>query len=326
LRQVQLSVVVPAFNEVNRLPDTLPRFLQMASDGGHEFILVDDGSTDATAELARDCIAAAGCGTLISLSRNRGKGAAVRAGMARARGDVVAFADADMSCDIDDIPMLVEALADADVAVGSRAAAGAQVSDESVTRVNLGRVFNGLVRTLTGIRLLDTQCGFKAFRSRAAGALFHMSTIDGWAFDVELLILARRLGYRVTEVPVRWHGVDGSHVRPVRDSASMACDVLRATLRWTNRTAIAGVRMYESEHTALSDATTDVRRNLRHGDLVLPIPSGALSLLPHLEPQLTACVASRLSSELPGVRFQPVSLAPEVLLRHTAPLLRRAEP
>src|ERR1700730_14808414 len=103
----------------------------MASDGGHEFILVDDGSTDDTAELARECIAAAGCGTLISLPRNRGKGAAVRAGMARARGDVVVFADADMSCDINDLPTLIDALADADVAVGSRSAAGAQVRDES---------------------------------------------------------------------------------------------------------------------------------------------------------------------------------------------------
>jgi len=230
---IRLTIVVPAFNEAHRLGAGMRR-LEYAADAGAvdldttEVVVVDDGSTDATAATATKLLAAFPHHRVLRQPVNRGKGAAVRAGVAAARSPFTAYMDADMAIDPLAVPLLMEGLAHQDVAIGSRALPDSMVETTYVVRTLMGRLFNELVTTGTGLGLKDTQCGFKAFRTPAARLLFHLVRIDRFAFDVELLARARRLGLSITEVPVHWKHVHGSTVHPLHDSVTMVADVYRS--------------------------------------------------------------------------------------------------
>jgi len=232
------SIVVPAYNEVERLPSTLTALAAHWSGPDIEVIVVDDGSTDATSGIARELLQTFSRRRLLQLSANCGKGAAVRAGMLEAQGRVVAFMDADLATDLEGLPALLGALESADVAIGSRAVDDAVVEGGTRVRAAMAHAFNRLARTLTGLSMLDTQCGFKAFRAPVAQQLFRLTKVDGFAFDVEVLTLASRLGLTVVEVPVRWASVDGTRVRPIADSFRMTRDLVQIATRWRNGRAL----------------------------------------------------------------------------------------
>lgn len=238
----ELSIVVPAYNERERLPHTLAEIDNFISSSGLqvELIVADDGSEDETAAMARAFEPTNACYRVLALP-HRGKAATVRSGVLAARGRYVLFTDADLSTPINYVEPLLSALrAGADVAIGSREMTGARRVGEPAYRHLMGRLFNALVRLVAVPGISDTQCGFKAFRREAAQQLFGALRVHGTdatvrgprvtGFDVEVLFLARRLGYRVVEVPVFWQHVSGSKVDPVRDSFRMMADVLR--VRW----------------------------------------------------------------------------------------------
>jgi dolichyl-phosphate beta-glucosyltransferase len=231
--QVALSIIIPAYNEGMRLEAGISR-LHAAIDAGAidaettEFVVVDDGSTDDTTALARALFESYPHVQHVRLARNRGKGGAVRAGVAVATAPIIIFADADMAIDPAQTPQFVDALRQASLAIGSRSASGASVDRPSLRRSLMNRSFNRLVNALTHVDLDDTQCGFKAFRAPAAKLLFHCSVTERFAFDVEVLSLARKLGLTIAQVPVRWLRVQGSQIRPWTDARSMAGDVVKA--------------------------------------------------------------------------------------------------
>ncbi|HEX9188595.1 MAG TPA: dolichyl-phosphate beta-glucosyltransferase [Vicinamibacteria bacterium] len=201
-----LSVVIPAFNEARRLPATLARVREhLAAQGRpHEILVVDDGSSDGTAEVARQ---APGAGVrVLRHEPNRGKGYAVRRGMLAATGERRLMTDADLSTPIEELAGLEGAIARGwDVAIGSRAVAGARIEvHQPAYREAMGRAFNVLVQALLLPGLADTQCGFKLFTATAAEAAFSACRLDGFSFDVEALYVARRRGLRIAEVPVVW--------------------------------------------------------------------------------------------------------------------------
>jgi dolichyl-phosphate beta-glucosyltransferase len=210
--------VIPAYNEERRLSstlDTVARYLR-ASATSWELIVVDDGSTDATAGLARAASRADRRIRLIGSGANRGKGHAVRTGVLAARGRRVLFCDADLATPIQDLDRLAAVLrAGADAAIGSRAhrASIIQVEQGPARRV-LGRAGNRLIRVLAVPGIADTQCGFKLFDGAKARRAFALATIDGWGFDVEILYLFARFGWTVEEVPVHWAHQSGSKLRP----------------------------------------------------------------------------------------------------------------
>jgi dolichyl-phosphate beta-glucosyltransferase len=232
---LELTIIVPAFNEARRLPAGMARFRAAAADGAvdlerTEVVVIDDGSTDGTADVARGLLAGVPHHRVVSLGANQGKGAAVRAGVVLARGTYTAHMDADMAIDPRAIPSLREALRTSDVAIGSRALVDSMVDGTYAMRAAMGRLFNRLVTTGTGLGLQDTQCGFKAFTTPAARLLFHLVRIDRFAFDVEILARAQRLGLRTTEVPVQWKNVPDSTIHPLHDSITMLSDVFRSRL------------------------------------------------------------------------------------------------
>lgn len=226
-----LSIVVPAYNEAARLPATLRALTERFGGTATEVIVVDDGGTDATAEVARGAATDALPVTVIRLPENRGKGAAVRTGVAATTGDAVLYMDADLATDLGTVDDFLARLADADIVVGSRAVPGARVHNTTALRTIMGRTFNGMVRLIARLEVHDSQCGFKGYRGDVARLLFALSEVDGFAFDPEVLVMARILGYRVVEVPVDWTAVDGSSVRPVRDSIVTGLALLRIVLR-----------------------------------------------------------------------------------------------
>jgi hypothetical protein len=230
---LELTIVVPAFNEAHRLTDGMKR-LDAAVDAGAvdlertEVVVVDDGSTDETGSTARTLLAPFPHHRVVRNPVNRGKGEAVRLGVALARGSLTAYMDADMAIDPRGIPELVGGLGAHDLVIGSRALPDSMVDSTYAMRSVMGRVFNRLVTTGTGLGLQDTQCGFKAFRTPVARLLFHLVRIDRFAFDVEILARARQLGLRIGEVPVHWRHVAGSTVHPLHDSVTMLSDAFRS--------------------------------------------------------------------------------------------------
>ena len=229
-----LSVVIPAFNEAARLPrylDEVVGFLE-ARGKPYEVVVVDDGSTDGTAAVVRALAARHPTVRLLPLGRNRGKGAAVCAGMLAAMGSARLFTDADGATPIGELTRLEPALATgADLAIGSRVLVDPAVSVRTRPhRVAAGRVFNWLVARL-GVRgVADSQCGFKLFTAEAAEALFGSLQTAGFAFDVELLLRAQARGYRIVEVPVNWADQEGSKVGVLSNGPGMVLQLLRA--RW----------------------------------------------------------------------------------------------
>jgi dolichyl-phosphate beta-glucosyltransferase len=229
-----VSIVIPAYNEAERLPATLTQLGQFlrAEDYCAEVIVVDDGSSDETGAVAERVAAT---DPLVRLVRapHRGKGAAVRRGMLEARGAARVMCDADLSMPAYELPKLLAPLAaGADVALATREGAGARRIGEPELRHLMGRVFNTLVRLLAVPGLHDTQCGFKAFTAASAEALFRPGTIDGFGFDVEVLYLARKQRMRLVEVPIAWYYQASSRVSPLRDTIRMVRDVLR--VRWND--------------------------------------------------------------------------------------------
>lgn len=221
------SVVIPCFNEAARIGGTLQRTLEylsrIAPDA--ELIVVNDGSTDSTSEIARQALAEAKIANrLLENFPNRGKGAAVRAGLLAAQRPIGLFFDADLSTPLEEIPKVIEPIAngEVDVAFGSRALDRSLIGvHQSWRREQGGRVFNLVVRLATGLPFWDTQCGFKAFKLDICRPILAKAHIDGFAFDVELLYLAHHAGLRLREIPVRWNHEEGSKISFLRDSVRM---------------------------------------------------------------------------------------------------------
>jgi dolichyl-phosphate beta-glucosyltransferase len=229
---VALSVVVPAYNEARRLPPYLESVTTYLNRRGlaHEIIVVDDGSLDATALLVEQFAVAHPTVRLIRLPRNTGKGAAVRAGMQAAIGALRLFADADGATPIQELEWLEAAVTNGvDIAIGSRTLASRDARYAVKARPHrtlMGNLFNRIVRRL-GIRdIHDTQCGFKLFRDAAARDMFSVARVDGYGFDLELIYVAQRRGYRIAEVPINWADQPGSKVRVLRDGLAMVCEML----------------------------------------------------------------------------------------------------
>jgi glycosyltransferase involved in cell wall biosynthesis len=231
------SIVIPCFNEAARIGTTLGVALDYltANAPESELIVVNDGSTDATAAIAREMFSQAKIAVrLLENFPNRGKGAAVRSGLLAARERIGLFSDADLSTPITETPKLIEPIAngEVDIAVGSRALDRNLIGvHQPWRREQGGRVFNLLVRGATGLPFWDTQCGFKAFRLDVCRPILEAARVDGFAFDVELLVLGQRAGLRIREIPVRWNHAEGSKVSFFRDSLRMLREVIAMRAR-----------------------------------------------------------------------------------------------
>jgi hypothetical protein len=319
-----VSIIVPAYNEAGRIPDALPELVEAVRSLDSEIIFVDDGSTDGTAELAASILRDARQPVLLRHGANRGKGAAVRTGVSEARGRKIVFMDADMATDLRHLPEILEALDDAPVVVGSRAAPGSVTTGATRRRAYMGFAFNHWARAVSGARISDFQCGFKAFRAPAAKLLFDLCQVDGFAFDVEVLGLAHQFGYRTIELPVRWHAVAGGHIRPLRDAPRMGVSVVGSRLRWTHRRTLAAIRAAGLGHRDPLQATAALTARLPHPLAVFPWETGALALLPFVDAPSAAQFAVRLQEDLPDYEVRSAQLVASELLAPSARLLRSA--
>jgi dolichyl-phosphate beta-glucosyltransferase len=231
------SVVIPCFNEGARIGETLRLTLEYlaANAPESELIVVNDGSTDATAAIARERLKDGKIETrLLENFPNRGKGAAVRSGLLAAREPIGLFFDADLSTPLGETPKLIEPIAnnEVDIAIGSRALDRGLIGiHQPWRREQAGRVFNLLVRLATALPFWDTQCGFKAFRLDVCRPILEAARLDGFAFDVELLYLAEHAGLRIREIPVRWNHAEGSKVQFFKDSLRMLREVVALRTR-----------------------------------------------------------------------------------------------
>jgi len=228
-----LSIIIPSFNEEQRLPDTLRKIAAYVRERrpDTEVIVVDDGSTDKTAAVARSYQARIPLLRVLSNGTNRGKGFSVRHGSLEARGNIVLFTDADLSSPIEEGEKLLARLATHDVAIGSRAVDRSLIeAHQSAFRESAGIVFNRIVRIILRLPFVDTQCGFKAFRRERCRIIFEQQTIERFGFDPELLYLARHHGLSTIEVPVRWAHSPATKVSMLKDSVQMFLDVF--VIRW----------------------------------------------------------------------------------------------
>ncbi len=228
------SIVIPAYNESVRIRPTLDALLRHIHEQNWdaEILVVNDGSTDDTAQIVREYGKSYPQVLLVENPGNRGKGYSVRNGMLHARGQIALFTDADLSSPITEAQKLFDAIAQgADVAIGSRwLRAELQTERQPLYRQAFGRIFNLVLRIFLGLRFADTQCGFKAFRHDAAQRIFPLQRIERWGFDPEILFLARNAGLRVDEIPVMWAHSEGTRLHPFRDGMRMFVEVLR--IRW----------------------------------------------------------------------------------------------
>jgi dolichyl-phosphate beta-glucosyltransferase len=225
-----LSVVIPAYNEEKRLPQTLAVVLDFLKKQSYasEIIVSDDGSQDRTVALAEGSLKGFSHQILIA-SQHRGKGHAVRQGMLAAHGARILFTDADLSTPIEEVTKFLSCLEkDQDVVIGSRALPDSKVEiHQNFFREAMGKAFNFIARMWTFKGIHDSQCGFKCFRREAARRLFSLQKLDGFSFDVEIVFLAQKLGLRLLELPVIWRNSAQSRVQVLRDPLLMFWDVLR---------------------------------------------------------------------------------------------------
>jgi dolichyl-phosphate beta-glucosyltransferase len=227
--QPLLSIVIPAYNEEVRLPDSLRIITTFVTQKTYpvEIVVVNNNSKDRTAAIIDEFAANFPCVRGL-FEGTQGKGAAVRTGMLAARGQYRFICDADLSMPIEEIDkFLPPQLEHFDIAVASREAPGAVRYDEPFHRHLMGRVFNTIVRLLAVPGLQDTQCGFKMFSAEATATLFPLQTMNGWGFDVEVLFAARQWGYQIVEVPIHWYYKANTRIHPIRDSIDMFTEVLK---------------------------------------------------------------------------------------------------
>jgi dolichyl-phosphate beta-glucosyltransferase len=231
---LKLTVVVPVYNETKRMGERLPQLLAFlhTQDYPYEIVVVDDGSTDGTPELARQMLEGEARATVLEQPRNRGKGHAVKVGMLAAEGRYVLFTDADLSTPVTELDKFWPSLEEGyDVVIGSRKMPGANViKHQPLWRESLGKVFTWLTNHIATKGISDVTCGFKCFTRDAAHTLFGLSVIDDWSFDAEVLFLAQRFKYRIKEVPVTWHDESGSKVRLWKDAVNSLRGLLRIRL------------------------------------------------------------------------------------------------
>lgn len=246
-RHELLSIVIPAFNEEKRIEKTIETIAayMRARRGRYEIVVSDDGSADATRDIVTTLQQKAFPIGLVGSDRNRGKGSAVRQGVMASAGDLVLVTDADLATPIEELEALTERIrAGADIAIGSRGLRASRlIVRQPFYREFMGRLFNLLVRLTMLPGVSDTQCGFKVFRGPVARKLFAYATVDGFAFDVEVLALAARAAYRVEEVPVRWAHMNHSKMRLGSDGLNMFQDMIRVAYRlrtgWYDLAALA---------------------------------------------------------------------------------------
>jgi dolichyl-phosphate beta-glucosyltransferase len=228
-----LTLIIPAFNEAPRLPQSLVELQKHSSgwDFSYEIIVVVEPSSDRTLELARAAAKDFPELKVVANTVHRGKGFAVRSGMLAGRGEMLFFTDSDLStplADLDRAIALFKVEPEIDLIVGSRKHPDSQIlQHQSPMRELMGNTFNRMVRALAGFKFLDTQCGFKGFRAQAAREIFERQQIDGFSFDVEVLLLAEAMNFVVMEVPVHWSNSPESKVRVVGDSLKMLRDLLQ---------------------------------------------------------------------------------------------------
>ena len=250
----QYSIVIPAYNESARIPATLESVVGCIRANGWdaEVIVVNDGSSDRTAEVVRAFAANAPEVRLLENPGNRGKGYCVRSGLLQALGQVVMFTDSDLSAPIEEAERLFAAIAEgADIAIGSRwLESGRQTHRQPLYRQFFGRCFNAVTRMVMGLHFADTQCGFKAFTRAAAQTVFQLQTIERWGFDPEILFIALKRGYRVVEVPVSWSHDERTRMSYLKDGLQMLEEIVQ--IRWnaiTGRYSKAVVAVRNGEET-----------------------------------------------------------------------------
>ena len=228
------SIVIPAYNESARIPATLKSVVDCIRQRGWsaEVVVVNDGSSDSTADVVRAFAAANPEVRLLENPGNRGKGYSVRSGMLQAHGEVVLFSDADLSAPIEEADGLFAAIAaGADIAIGSRwLETKRQTIRQPFYRQFFGRCFNGVTRFVMGLKFADTQCGFKAFTRAAAQTVFQLQTIERWGFDPEILFIALKRGYRIQEVAVSWAHDERTRMSYLKDGIKMLEEI--AIVRW----------------------------------------------------------------------------------------------
>ena len=228
-----LTLIIPAYNEADRLPNTIQQIQEHRRSWNFPFelIIVVEPSEDRTLGLAENAVKSRSDLKVLTHHEKRGKGFAVRSGMHRARGDFIFFTDADLSTPLEDLDAAMALFTrdrSIDVIVGNRMHPESQILErQNLTRESMGKVFNRIVQMATGLRIKDTQCGFKGFRNRAAKEIFGRQRMDGFSFDVEVLLLAQAMGFAIVELPVHWTNSTASRVHPIRDSTRMFFDVIR---------------------------------------------------------------------------------------------------
>jgi dolichyl-phosphate beta-glucosyltransferase len=226
-----VSLILPAYNEEKRIPSTLQKISLYLNNVNYayEVIVVDDGSTDQTVPVSREAAISCQNFKIVQNKVNKGKGYAVKTGVFHAEGNIIVFSDADLSTPIEELPKLLKSLEEGyDIAIGSRALQHSEIHlHQAWYREEMGRTFNFLVQTLLLKGIQDTQCGFKGFKRSVAKHLFQKQRIAGFSFDVEVLYLGRKFGYRIIEIPVTWSNSKETKVSLLGDPTRMLIDLLK---------------------------------------------------------------------------------------------------